>query len=103
MLLLDTSLYERQLFNVGLRGDLKDSKTGDPRAKTSTLSLVNMAHSLGINLNCKYHNSGNDAFICLLSLQELLEPNSVPKIALKNNGTKNPHATLVFIVKNLGL
>lgn len=85
MLVLDTSKFEHQLFSDDKRGPMLNFKSGQPRQKGQILSLSNMARSLDIDLPCTYHNAGNDAFICLLSLQTLLEPDSVPQLTIKKD------------------
>ncbi|THH26577.1 hypothetical protein EUX98_g7612 [Antrodiella citrinella] len=73
VLVIDTSVYERVQFNSGVRGPMKDP-SGQPRSKGSTLSLTNLLVSLGVDIQCQMHNSGNDAFMTLLALQLLLDP-----------------------------
>ena len=48
--------------------------SGNPRVEGSTLSLFNLTTSLGINGQGVAHNAGNDAFMCMLDLQVLLDP-----------------------------
>lgn len=72
VLLIDTASFERQLFVSGKRGAMQDP-SGKPRSNGSTLSLANMLRSLGIDVRCTMHNSGNDAFLCLLAFQLLFE------------------------------
>ncbi|KDQ62899.1 hypothetical protein JAAARDRAFT_28870 [Jaapia argillacea MUCL 33604] len=74
VLIIDTASYERELFNKGHRGVMEDAKTGKPRLPGSTLSLGSLIGSLGLEVSCTLHNSGNDAFLCLLALQMLLDP-----------------------------
>ena len=74
MLVIDTATFERALFNSGFRGPMLDSKTGQPRAQGSTLSLDNLLRSLNTDIPCARHNAGNDAFLSLVALQLLLEP-----------------------------
>lgn len=73
VLVIDTASYERQLFNAGLRGSMQDP-SGKPRGKGSALSLANLLQSLGIDIQVPLHNAGNDAFLTLLALQSLLDP-----------------------------
>jgi hypothetical protein len=73
MLLLDTAVFERQLFNTGLRGVQRDA-SGNVRQTGSTLSLGKVIQSFGFAPPSTLHNAGNDAFTCLLALQLLLEP-----------------------------
>jgi len=73
VLVIDTAVYERVLFNSGTRGPMKDP-SGQPRAQGSTLSLTNLLLSLGVDIQCQMHNSGNDAFMTLLALQLLMDP-----------------------------
>lgn len=57
--------------------------SGRLREHGTTLSLTNMLRSLGVNIQCTMHNSGNDAFMTLVGLQLLLDPENtkvpVPK------------------------
>ncbi|KZT73254.1 hypothetical protein DAEQUDRAFT_703597 [Daedalea quercina L-15889] len=76
VLLIDTAVFERQLFASGQRTAMTDP-SGKPRAGSSTLSLLNLINSLGVNVPCTMHNAGNDAMMCLLALQLLLEPEGV--------------------------
>ena len=66
-------MYERQLFAAGLRGEMRDT-SGNPRVEGSFLSLMNLTTSLGINAQGIMHNAGNDAFLAMLNLQLLLDP-----------------------------
>lgn len=89
MLILDTSAYERQLFSTGLRSLMTDAKTGKPRAQGSTLSLGNMLLSLRVDVQCTLHNSGNDAFMCLVGLQKLLDPEHTVAPVVRGRATGN--------------
>lgn len=51
-----------------------DAKTGLPRKPNSLLSLRGILHSLHVPLDFVLHNSGNDAFACLLVFQMLVDP-----------------------------
>lgn len=51
-----------------------DAKTGLPRKPNSLLSLRGILHSLHVPLDFALHNSGNDAFACLLVFQMLVDP-----------------------------
>lgn len=51
-----------------------DAKTGTPRQPSSLLSLRSIIHSLHIPLDFVLHNSGNDAYACLLAFQMLVDP-----------------------------
>lgn len=62
--------------------------TGKPRSQESTLSLVNLLQSLGVDIQCALNNSGNDAFLSLLGLQLLIDPEHT-KIP-STRGKKNP-------------
>jgi hypothetical protein len=77
MLVVDTAAYERQLFAQGQRGSMTDVKTGKPRSNGSVLSLDNVLRSLGVDVQCTLHNSGNDAFLTMLALQLLVAPEGV--------------------------
>lgn len=102
VLVVDAAAYERALYNSGLRGIMVDPKTNRSRSAGSTLSLENLLRSLNTSAasdksdekhrspspsqlpNCVLHNSGNDALMCLLAFQMLLDPSGtqipVPKI-----------------------
>lgn len=98
VLIVDIEAYERELYRSGLRGTMIDPKTQKLRSLDSRLPLEILLHSLNIldNLdekhgspsplqlpNCVLNNSGNDALMCLLAFQMLLEPSGtqmpVPK------------------------
>ncbi|PSS36788.1 hypothetical protein PHLCEN_2v1332 [Hermanssonia centrifuga] len=85
VLVIDTATYERQLFSAGLRGEMQDP-SGNPRAQDSTLSLTNFLQSLGVDVQVTMHNAGNDAFMCMLALQMLLDPETtkVPSMRGRN-------------------
>ncbi|KAH9837383.1 uncharacterized protein C8Q71DRAFT_599256 [Rhodofomes roseus] len=92
VLMLDTASYERQLFASGQRNAMTDP-SGKPRAPHSTLSLTNLIRSLGVDIPWSMHNAGNDAMVCLLALQLLLEP----------EGTKMPKYRPVMNMPMSGL
>lgn len=77
-LILDTTAFERQMFRVGERPtSLVDPHTSLSRQAGTTLSLANLLRSLGVDTSqIVFHNSGNDAFAALVSLQLLLEPDT---------------------------
>ncbi|KZS93376.1 hypothetical protein SISNIDRAFT_549743 [Sistotremastrum niveocremeum HHB9708] len=78
-MIIDTSTFERQLFNTGLRSHVTMSgSNGQIRQQGSTLSLGNLLRTLNVDIQCALHNSGNDAFLALLALQLLLDPTGVP-------------------------
>ncbi|OAX40998.1 hypothetical protein K503DRAFT_554028 [Rhizopogon vinicolor AM-OR11-026] len=85
VLIIDTAAFERTLFNSGARGPMHDPKTGKLRTHGSTLSLGGLLHSLGLDPPCALHNAGNDAFLCLLALQKLLDPDNthMPEIDMR--------------------
>jgi len=72
VLTIDIATYEKQLFKSGQRGMLLDPSSRS-RAQGSTLSLANMVGTLGVDVQCTMHNSGNDAFMGLLVFQLLLD------------------------------
>jgi len=76
MLLLDTATFERMMFNTGQRGVMMEHDN-QPRIPGNTLSLGNTILSFGATIPCTLHNAGNDAFLCLLALQLLLQPEGV--------------------------
>ncbi|KAG0706658.1 hypothetical protein DFH29DRAFT_135826 [Suillus ampliporus] len=94
VLIIDTAAFERALFNTGERGAMHDPKTGKLRAQGSTLSLGGLLHSLGIDPPCTLHNAGNDAFLCLLALQKILEPiTSTPMPTFDPDARRKPKTT----------
>jgi hypothetical protein len=99
MLVVDTALFERELFSSGDRGSMTDAKTGQPRSQGTTLSLGNCLRSLGVNVQATLHNSGNDAFLTLLALQLLLDPSStkVPPAVVGRQGAVRIPAPLPLL------
>jgi hypothetical protein len=67
-----------------------DPKTNKPRRPGTTLSLENVIRTLPVDVPCQYHNSGNDAFMCLFALQKLLDPENTEAPVPKK--TKNPRS-----------
>ena len=51
---------------------------GKPRAPKTTISLPAALASLGVDARWSFHNSGNDAFSCLLVLQMLIDRDNTP-------------------------
>ncbi|KAI0783148.1 hypothetical protein C8Q75DRAFT_860280 [Abortiporus biennis] len=84
VLIIDTATYERQLFNLGRRGNMQDP-SGKPRQPGSTISLVNLLQSLGTDLHLQValHNSGNDSFLSLLAFQLLMDPENTKKPTIR--------------------
>ncbi|VDC05778.1 unnamed protein product [Peniophora sp. CBMAI 1063] len=74
VLIVDLISLENSMFRAGLRGAQVDARNGQPRQPGSTLSLRSILHSLSVNLDYPLHNSGNDAFACLLAFQLLIDP-----------------------------
>lgn len=74
VLVVDLVALENSMFRAGLRGAQIDARNGQPRQPGSTLSLRSILHSLSVNLDYPLHNSGNDAFACLLAFQMLVDP-----------------------------
>lgn len=72
-MVIDTAVFERQLFAGGHRGAMLDAHN-KARHPGTTLSLQNMLRSLNADIGCTWHCSGNDAFGTLLALQLLLQP-----------------------------
>ncbi|GBE77265.1 hypothetical protein SCP_0101380 [Sparassis crispa] len=87
VLIIDTAAYERRLFTTGHRGIMQGS-SGKPREPGSLLSLTNLLQSLGVDVQCTMHNSGNDAFMCLLAFQLLLDPEHT-KIPTPRNANRS--------------
>ncbi|KAJ4476730.1 hypothetical protein J3R30DRAFT_3488559 [Lentinula aciculospora] len=96
MLVIDTGVLERSLYNEGLRPLMVDPKTNQQRQPGSTLSLENLLRSFAMSSqsdsivlpHVQFHNSGNDALMCLFALQMLLDRTGVrvptPKRSNKN-------------------
>jgi hypothetical protein len=65
-----------------------DAKTGLPRQPNSLLSLRAILHSLHVPIDFALHNSGNDAFACLLVFQMLVDPKNtqVPAPRINSKG-----------------
>ena len=87
MHVIDTASFERELFSGGHRGPMVDSY-GKPRAPKTTISLPAALASLGVDARWSFHNSGNDAFSCLLVLQMLIDRDSTkaPVPVIPNRG-----------------
>ena len=64
-----------------------DAKTGLPRQSNSLLSLRAVLHSLHVPIDFALHNSGNDAFACLLVFQMLVDPKNTQVPPLRINST----------------
>ncbi|TDL26356.1 hypothetical protein BD410DRAFT_783391 [Rickenella mellea] len=92
VLILDTAVFERQLFSTGRRGLMTDANTGKARGHGSTLSLGNMLLSFGVDVQCQLHNAGNDAFLALLGLQLLLDPENTTIPPLRGRSANIAHA-----------
>jgi hypothetical protein len=76
VLVIDTLVLEKNLFASGERGSMLDYSKGKPRVAGSALSLEGLLRSFNIDIPCQLHNSGNDAFMTLFSLQKLFEPDT---------------------------
>lgn len=87
MHVIDTASFERELFSSGHRGPMVDSY-GKPRAPKTAISLPAALTSLGVDARWSFHNSGNDAFSCLLVLQMLIDRDSTkpPMPAIPRRG-----------------
>ncbi|KAH7914557.1 hypothetical protein BJ138DRAFT_1123448 [Hygrophoropsis aurantiaca] len=93
VLVIDTAAFERTLFNTGKRGSMRDPKTGRERATGATLSLGALLHSLNIDVKCALHNAGNDAFMCLLALQKLLDSEGTALPDIRNGKVVSRNAS----------
>ncbi|GAW09287.1 hypothetical protein LENED_011434 [Lentinula edodes] len=95
MLVIDIAVFERSLYNEGLRPLMVDPKTNQQRQSGTTLSLENLLRSFAMTTqsdsivlpNITFHNSGNDAFMCLFALQMLLDPRGVKVPTPKRNSS----------------
>ncbi|RPD64609.1 hypothetical protein L227DRAFT_494356 [Lentinus tigrinus ALCF2SS1-6] len=84
LLIIDTMAFERQLYASGLRGAMQEP-SGRPREQGSSLSLPALLQSLGVDVQRILHNAGNAAFMELLGLQLLLDPDTkVPPLKSPN-------------------
>ena len=94
-LVLDTTAFERQLFRIGERpASIVDPHTSLSRQAGTSLSLANLLRSLSVDVSqIVFHNSGNDAFAALVSLQLLLEPDTDTKLK-KAGQTRDEEAPL---------
>ncbi len=76
--------FERQLYASGQRGAMLEP-SGRPREHGSSLSLPALLQSLGVDVQRILHNAGNAAFMALLGLQFLLDPDTkVPPFKASN-------------------
>jgi hypothetical protein len=83
MLIIDSAMFEKQLFSMGHRGPMIDPQSGKPRAPKTMISLSAVFHSLGVEVQCAFHNAGNDAFLSLLALQLLLDKDNTRMPSMK--------------------
>jgi hypothetical protein len=90
--MIDTAMFERQLFANRQRGAMIDTQTKKARVPGTTLSLKKTLHSLNADLGCVWHCSGNDAFGTLLALQLLLHPENtpIPVVRINRSVTHSP-------------
>ena len=94
MLIVDTAVFEKQLFSIGHRGPMTDPQSGKARAPKTMISLASLFRSLGVDIQCTFHNSGNDAFLSLLALQLLLDKDNtrVPQMRGKSSSKNSTRA-----------
>jgi hypothetical protein len=77
VLMVDTSVLERRMFDAGERGTMRDPRTDQPRAPGITLSLTSLVHTLGATPDViMMHNAGNDARMALWAFQKLMDPST---------------------------
>ena len=88
VVVLDINAFEKSLFRAGKRGVMLDAKTGQPRQPNSTIPLSSLLLSLNFPVDYALHNSGNDAFACLLAFQKLLDPEGTraPPLRIRTTG-----------------
>lgn len=108
MLVIDTALFEKQLFSMGHRGPMIDPQTGKSRAPKTMISLATVFRSLLVDIQCTFHNSGNDAFFSLLALQLLLDKDNtkIPQMRgrptnrnnMSGSGSRSPAPMMVVPV-----
>lgn len=92
MLVIDTAIFEKQLFSMGLRGAMIDPQSGKVRAPKTMISLAAVFRSLSVDIQCAFHNSGNDAFFSLLALQLLLDKDNTNLPRLSGRATNRSNA-----------
>ncbi|KIK71288.1 hypothetical protein GYMLUDRAFT_148989 [Collybiopsis luxurians FD-317 M1] len=103
MLVIDIATFERRLYNEGDRPLMIDPKTSKERQSGSTLSLENLLRSFAVPSqrdsiilpNIKFHNSGNDAFMCLFALQMLVDPKGLKVPSPKRTNYLRPGLAVV--------
>jgi hypothetical protein len=110
MLIIDTMVFERSLYSNGYRGVIMlDPKGEKTRSSNASLSLEQLLYTFTIPLtptsatsaptsprqvpvnipNCTLQNAGNHAWMCLFSLQKLLEPASSNAPVMKKFNKQN--------------
>ncbi|KAF9036967.1 hypothetical protein BDZ89DRAFT_1157449 [Hymenopellis radicata] len=91
VLILDGTAYERQLFTDGRRGVMPSRQPGSSMTMDNIIrSLLGVVGGIGGPIPIgggmvTPHNSGNEAFLGLLTLQMLVEPETVQIPDLKNS------------------
>lgn len=74
MLIIDTATFERALFSTGARGPMQDRTPGMSMSLPSLLTTLLPKKNSKPYPDVQAHNSGNDAFMSLLAMQMLLDP-----------------------------
>jgi hypothetical protein len=95
MLIIDSAMFEKQLFSMGHRGPMVDPQTGKTRAPKTMLSLAAVFRSFGIDVQCAFHNSGNDAFLTLLALQLLLDKDNTQVPSLRGRSIQGSRSSAI--------
>ncbi len=77
--------------------------TGKPRTQGSSLTLLNLLQSLGVDIQCALNNAGNDAFLCLLALQLLLDPEHTKIPSTRGKNPPHPHMMGMMAGRGVGV
>lgn len=130
-LIVDTMIYERNVYANGFRGVMPDPKSDKPRLSGSNLSLENLLYSLTLPSSpnspsgpgqrqpspqlplvlpkCTLHNAGNDALMTLFAFQKLLDPRGtqvptlVKKAKTNGSGFSNGHTSKFNAIHGAGM
>ncbi|KAF7964578.1 hypothetical protein HWV62_5478 [Athelia sp. TMB] len=93
VLIIDTTSFERALFTAGARGPMPDRAPGTSMSLATLLATLPQKRNRPIP-DVQAHNSGNDAFMSLLALQILLDPETKVPDVKKPVNTRMPNMTL---------
>ena len=93
VLIIDTTSFERALFTAGARGPMPDRAPGTSMSFATLLATLPQKRNRPIP-DVQAHNSGNDAFMSLLALQILLDPETKVPDVKKPANTRMPSMAL---------